>query len=507
VMINERVCEGCGDCGAKSNCLSVQPIETVFGRKTHIDQTSCNLDYSCITGDCPSFVTITPGKGHRHIKPRKPAKPARSLTPAQSPTPISVVPTEQCTLRLPGIGGTGVVTVSQIIGTAAMLDGFEVRGLDQTGLSQKAGPVVSDVVLSRQHISGSNKAASGEVDAMIAFDLLGAASDAQIKGASSQRTVVIASSSATTTGSMVLNPGLPYPQQQDLQARLDGCSRASLNRYVPATELVTGLFGDATTANIFVVGVAYQAGALPIAAQCLERAIELNGVAVERNLAAFGWGRQWIVDADAVNAAAGLRGSVVATEDPLTMRANDLVAYQSKAYSQRYLDVVEQVRSAGASNELVETVGKNLYKLMAYKDEYEVARLLLAPEAKAAAEAIGGPGARVQWNLHPPMLRALGMKDKLKLGRWATPLLMGLRAARKVRGTPFDVAGWSKLRRTERTLVAEYSANITRMLRDGADHQRIQQVAALPEMIRGYESIKEANITAYRSRLAELLEK
>ena len=501
VMINERVCEGCGDCGEKSNCLSVQPIETAFGRKTHIDQTSCNLDYSCITGDCPSFITITPSKHHKHAKPRKIPQPSTC------PTPVSVVPTDEFTLRLPGIGGTGVVTVSQIIGTAGMLDGFHVRGLDQTGLSQKAGPVVSDVLLSHHELAGSNKAASGEVDVMLAFDLLGAASDAQIKGASAKRTVVIASSSATPTGSMVLQPGLHYPAQNDLQARLDSCSRASLNRYVPASELVSGLFGDTTMANIFMVGVAHQAGALPISTRSLERAIELNGVAVERNLTAFRWGRQWIVDPGSVFAAADIQRPTPSPGviDPVAALAEDLVAYQSKAYSQRYLAVVDEVRASGASDDLVNTVARNLHKLMAYKDEYEVARLLLAPEAKVAAEAIGGQGAQVQWNLHPPLLRALGMQKKLQLGRWATPLLVGLRAARRLRGTPLDLPGYTKLRRAERGLVREYVDNVTRMVRTGADPQRIQLVAALPEMIRGYESIKERNIVAYHDRLAELL--
>ena len=501
VMINERVCEGCGDCGVKSNCLSVQPIETVFGRKTHIDQTSCNLDYSCISGDCPSFVTITPGKHHKQPKPRKIPQPSAC------PTPVSVVPTDEFTLRLPGIGGTGVVTVSQIIGTAGMLDGFQVRGLDQTGLSQKAGPVVSDVLLSRHEITGSNKAASGEVDVLLAFDLLGAASDAQIKGASAKRTVVIASSSATPTGAMVLQPALAYPTQNELQARLDSCSRASLNRYAPASDLVSGLFGDNTMANIFLVGVAHQAGALPISSRSLERAIELNGVAVERNLAAFNWGRQWIVDPGSVAAAAGIErppaGS--AAVDLIAQLAQDLVDYQSSAYSQRYLAVIEEVRASGAADDLVNTVARNLHKLMAYKDEYEVARLLLLPQSKAAAEAIGGPGARVQWNLHPPLLRALGMQKKLQLGRWSTPLLIGLRAARRLRGTPLDLPGYTKLRRAERALIREYVDNLTRMVRSGADPQRIQLVAALPEMIRGYESIKERNIVAYHDRLAELL--
>ncbi len=526
VLINERVCEGCGDCGQKSNCLSVQPVDTEFGRKTKIDQSSCNLDFSCINGDCPSFATITPSKrGARRLakaaaansgsahgaSKRGRAKPA----PTSFPSPVIVAPTDELVIRMPGIGGTGVVTVSQIIGTAAMLEGFKVRGLDQTGLSQKAGPVVSDLVLSRADLVGSNKAAEGGVDVMLAFDLLGAAADAQLKGASKGRTIVVGSASATPTGKMVLHPSLPYPGRTELEDRLDSNSRAELNRYAPANELVVGLFGDNTTANVFLVGVAFQSGVLPISTENLERAIELNGVAVERNLAALRWGRHWVVDPAAVASAAGLdaeraadadAGGLDAVElDPIAHRAADLVAYQSTAYSRQYLAVIDDIRQAGASPEIVDAVGRNLYKLMAFKDEYEVARLLLSPEAKAAAEAVGGRGAKVQWQLHPPMLRAMGMKNKLKLGRWATPLMMGLRAGRRLRGTALDLPGYSSLRRAERKLHADYATMMKQLVRSDKDAAVVLEIAELPEMIRGYESIKEANIAAYHAKLATLM--
>ncbi len=423
VLINERVCEGCGDCGQKSNCLSVQPVETEFGRKTRIDQSSCNLDFSCLNGDCPSFATIVPAKSRLRSKARnKVAKRSAPVAPTSMRTPDVIVATDELIIRMPGIGGTGVVTVSQIIGTAAMLQGFHVRGLDQTGLSQKAGPVVSDLALSTHEQLGSNKAAAGEVDVMLAFDMLGAASDAQLKGAAAGRTIVIGSASATPTGTMVLHPDLAYPHRSEMEKRLDANSRPELNRYAPASELTTGIFGDSATANVFLVGVALQAGTLPISVENMEHAIELNGVAVERNLAALRWGRQWVLDPDAVVAAAGITSRDIAADDavdadPIAMRARDLVAYQSIAYSKRYLAVIDDIRGAGASPELVDAVGRNLYKLMAYKDEYEVARLLLAPEAKAAAEEVGGKGAKVVWQLHPPLLRAMGMKKKLKLGR------------------------------------------------------------------------------------------
>ena len=280
VMINERVCEGCGDCGTKSNCLSVQPVDTEFGRKTRIDQSSCNLDFSCVSGDCPSFARVTPSKRRRG---RHAGGPRRGFAtpPAMLPTPLVIVPDDHLVIRMPGIGGTGVITVSQILGTAAMLGGWHVRGLDQTGLSQKAGPVVSDLVLSRSGPQGSNKAASGAVDVMLAFDLLGAAAEAQLKGASADRTVVIGSSSATPTGRMVLHPGVAYPERSEMERRIDERSRAEINRYLPAIELATGLFGDSAMANVLLAGAALQAGVLPMSVDDVERAIELNGVAVE----------------------------------------------------------------------------------------------------------------------------------------------------------------------------------------------------------------------------------
>ncbi|MCU1395060.1 MAG: putative oxidoreductase [Ilumatobacteraceae bacterium] len=510
VVINERVCEGCGDCGQKSNCLSVQPVETEFGRKTKIDQSSCNLDFSCLTGDCPSFATVTPAKHRRWHSSKRSTRRRSPAPPKGLPAPEVIVSSDDLVIRMPGIGGTGVVTISQILGTAAMIEGFHVRGLDQTGLSQKAGPVVSDLALSRGDQPGSNKASSGAVDVMLAFDLLAASSDAQLKGASAGRTIVIGSDSRTPTGAMILHPETAYPQRSQLAHRLDTNSRAELNRYAPSVELATGLFGDAATANVLLLGVAVQAGVIPISTTNVERAIELNGVAVGRNLDAFRWGRQWAIDADSVVAAAGLDTITVqpetTTAERIASRASDLVGYQSAAYSRRYTDTLTDLQALGASDAVVDAVARNLYKLMAYKDEYEVARLLLAPEAKAAAIEVGGRGARVSWRLHPPVLRALGMKNKIELGRWATPALYALRAGRRLRGTALDVPGWTSLRRTERKLADEYVATMREVLGTGRHGDDVVlQIAELPDMVRGYESIKVANIAAYRARLAELL--
>ncbi len=349
------------------------------------------------------------------------------------PDPVRLVDGDHATVRLSGIGGTGVITVSQVLGTAAMLDGFVVRGLDQTGLSQKAGPVVSDLRLSRGEVPASNHATSSGVDCLLAFDLLVAASDTHRIGADAERTVVVGSVAVTPTGAMVAHPTTPYPQLDVLTGRLDEVSRGEHNRYLDSAALATGLFGDATTANILLLGVAVQQGAIPVDPQRVERAIELNGVAVARNVAAFRWGRRWAVAPAEVSEAAGIPAPVAPeTLDELVERlAGDLVGYQSARYAERFRDLVAAAREAErrvepSSTAFAEAVARHGHKLMAYKDEYEVARLLLAPEARAGYEAVGGPGTKVTWRLHPPMLRALGMEHKMRLGPRTRPALAAL---------------------------------------------------------------------------------
>jgi indolepyruvate ferredoxin oxidoreductase len=518
VVINDRVCEGCGDCGDVSNCLSVQPIETPWGRKTHIDQTSCNFDLSCMKGDCPSFMTVVPAKHATKPKRSKPNK-KRSRTGtadlpdvADLPVPEFVVPRD-CTIRMSGIGGTGVITVSQIVGTAAMLDGLHVRGLDQTGLSQKAGPVVSDLRLSVAEPAGSNKAATGEVDAALAFDLLVGAGDAHLSGASPDRTVVVASLAETPTGVMVRHPDTAYPEESSLRARMDAMSRAELNRYADTVALTNGLFGDATTANVMLLGIAYQAGAIPVAADHLEQAIELNGVAVQRNVAAFRWGRRWAVDPATVRATAGITAADAAeTPSELIDRlAADLVDYQSARYAKRFLDVVATVEAAEGrlddDRTLTTTVARNLHKLMAYKDEYEVARLAALPEARAAAESVGGKGATVRYHLHPPVLKAMGMDRKIRLGRTARPAFAALRRMKGLRGHWYDPFGRAEVRRVERAMVPEYVAAVERLVAGLTTATRPEaiRIAGLPDQVRGYEDLKLRRAAAYRDELAAAL--
>ena len=520
VVINERVCEGCGDCGDVSNCLSVQPLDTPWGRKTHIHQTSCNFDLSCLRGDCPSFATVTVADDDsRAAKRRAKARAANdAVTTDDLPVPTPIVDPDRFTVRLSGIGGTGVVTVSQILGTAAMLDGRSVRGLDQTGLSQKAGPVVSDVRITTGEPTASNHATAAGVDCLLGFDLLVAASDTHRAGAAPDRTVVVAATTAVPTGEMVTHPDTPFPSIDDLRARMDEVSRPDENRYLDAAAITDGLFGASTTANVLTLGVAVQAGAVPVDPASIERAIELNGVAVERNLAAFRWGRRWTVEPDEVHRAAGVATAPpVETVDELIDRlADDLADSRSERHARRFRRAVDRARDAERAidpdgttfgESFATTVARNLHKLMTYKDEYEVARLLLLEESRAGYEAVGGPRTKVTLHLHPPMLRRLGMQRKLKLRRTARPTMRLLRAAKGLRNTPLDPFRWDAVRRVERAMIPEYLDAVDRLCErlTPDDHAELTAIAELPDQVRGFESLKLRRAADYRAELAERL--
>ncbi|MGZ4671075.1 MAG: indolepyruvate ferredoxin oxidoreductase family protein [Ilumatobacteraceae bacterium] len=455
VMIDERVCEACGDCGVQSNCLSLHSTDTEFGRKTVIDQASCNVDASCLKGDCPAFITVKPGRARKGKR--------SSSTGSDLPQPTLVVP-PNVSIRMPGIGGTGVVTVSQVLAAAAQIAGIDAKTADQTGLSQKAGPVVSTVTI--------GDPTPGRIGVLLALDALASSTSANLAGLDSESSVAVVSTSIAPTGRMigkVDSHGLDLgPFRVELAKRTD----ASRNLYVDASHIVTALLGNAVTANVFMVGVAYQAGFIPLPGEAIERAIELNGTAVEANLSAFRWGRRWTVDPDEVDRAAG--ASIAYDLQPYAIdgiddavlrelverRAGDLVAYQNGRYAARYADVVVKAhraeRASGGDGTFATTVAQQLHHVMAYKDEYEVARLLLAGRARVAAQF--GDDAKATWNLYPPMLRSMGLGRKLRFGPWSAPVMATLCKMKGVRGTPFDVFGHAKVRRTERALVDEYIA-------------------------------------------------
>ena len=527
IWINERVCEGCGDCGKKSSCLSVMPVETEFGRKTQIHQASCNKDYSCVEGDCPSFLTVVPGKVARVEAP---------APPASLPEPQRVVSDAECGVRMMGVGGTGVVTVSQVLGMAALIDGLQVRGLDQTGLSQKGGPVVSDLRISRGELASASKAPAGSVDVYLGFDLLGASSDSNLATATPASTVAVVSTSAVPTGRMVIDPGERFPELSGQLDRIDAVTRRELNLYLDAQGLSERLFGDHMMANTLALGAAFQRGLLPVSLAALEQAIRLNGAAVEKNLAAFAWGRAVVACPDAVESATaepeppapevseterelvdlavdGEGGHAGELRRLVETRVPELAAFQSAAYARRYAEAVRRVQVAEQERvpgrgDLAEAVARNLFKLMAYKDEYEVARLHLDSFERAKLDRELGEGARVWFNLHPPLLRALGLKRKLKLGRWFVPAFRLLRSMRRLRGTPLDPFGLARVRRVERRLVGEYEELVSEALAalTPATHATAVELCELPDLVRGYEDIKLESVERFRERAQELRE-
>ncbi len=527
VVINHRICEGCGDCGDVSNCLSVQPAATPLGRKTQIDQASCNVDLSCLHGDCPAFMVVEVDEDANS------GQQARALLTMDSATipPPRLTNRAATTVRLSGIGGTGVVTAAQMLGTAALLDGLEVDGVDQTGLSQKAGPVISDLVISQ---SGSprrsNLIGRQQADVLVAFDELVAASDGAIGVGLAGHTKVFASTAITPTGRQITNPALDSPSLQDFDqrfsARADGDDVCSLH----ALHLAAALTGTASTANTLLLGVAFQSGEIPVSIEAFEQAIRLNGVAVEANLAAFGWGRQWFVERDRVEELAAdsgstalevvvppLSASLIAQVDQLglgldstalvSMLSSDLVAYQDEAYAERFLALVSQAEATGEAG-LVEAVARNGHKLMAYKDEYEVARLMLSEDGLVPIADVPGVANKPQftWQLHPPMLRALGMKRKLSFSARSRPVFGALARGKKLRGTAKDPFGRAEVRKIERQMVEEYESAINLVcaaLRKGSiDVTAAVEIAGLPDQVRGYEDLKLRRATAYRAELA-----
>ena len=526
IFINEAVCEGCGDCGVKSNCLSLFPVETELGRKTRVHQASCNKDYSCIDGDCPSFVRVIPGEG----------PPKRSL-PALEEIQLDVqlsrpeLKAKQANIYMVGIGGTGVVTANQLLATAAVLEGKDVVGVDQTGLSQKGGPVVSQLKIVDNARQVSNCVAAGEADVFLGFDVLSSASPEHLAHARPGKTVAVISTSRIPTGRMVTHVDEAFPELDTLAERIDAHTRFQDNVYLDAVALAEHFFGDHMPANVIVLGAAYQQGLLPLQKWSVEKAIELNGVAAETNRKAFSLGRraasdpEWLgslelepastMRMDKMKAGPSRNGpawelvqSIGANGELQRLthfRASELIEYQNVDLARRYVDFVRRVveverERVGNDTRLSEAVARGLFKLMAYKDEYEVARLHTKPELREALTREFGPGARWQLLLQPPILRALGMKKKVALGAWFRPVLRALAALKFLRGTPFDVFGYAKVRRIERALIDEYRAIIEEELISLTPerYDTAVELAELPDAIRGYEDVKLENVERFR---------
>jgi indolepyruvate ferredoxin oxidoreductase len=498
LMINEEVCEGCGDCVKQSNCMSLLPVMTERGQKTRIHQSSCNKDYSCALGDCPSFVSvkIKPGTGLRR-------RPIPSLPATEVPPPREVAPVRDgYRIIMPGIGGTGVVTINALLATAAWVDGLYVATLDQTGSAQKGGAVVSHLLLSRTPIAVPNRINIGNADVILGFDMIGVANPEHMKFASPDRTTAVMNTNLTPTID-VIRGRAPMGGSPAMLEKINTVTRRGRNIFVDANRVAEGLFGSHLAVNLFMVGIAYQGGLIPLSLQAIEQAVRLNEVDVEKNLQVFEWGRKYYHDAKSVEEFLAPRGEGGAAA---LDRVAELTAYQNAAWAKQYSDFVGEV--ARRAPTLEETVARYLYKLMAYKDEYEVARLLTKPEFTKQVTETWEQVDSISYNLHPPLLRRFGVKKKMKLGAWfRTPLKM-LASMRTLRGSALDIFGYSAHRRAERALIDWYRSLITRVMDRLTDENLAQalEIAALPDQIRGYEGIKEANIAKVKKLAEEKLE-
>jgi indolepyruvate ferredoxin oxidoreductase len=537
VYINTDVCENCGDCGAASNCMSLQKTATEFGPKTRVHASSCNQDYSCLAGNCPAFVTVLTAAGTGYRKPT----PAR-LTSGELPEPVKPPLDRPFHLYMPGVGGTGVLTVNGVLSVAGALDGNRILSYDQTGAAQKWGPVVSSLIMSPPVTPiHSSKVGMGRADLYLALDIVGAASPANLDRCSPDRTSGVINTDLFPTGEQIRDTRATVDEAGLRAAITAQCQRTV---EVPARRIAEELFGDYMLTNIVALGAAYQAGLLPLSAAAIESAIELNGVAVTANLQAFRYGRLWAHDKAAVAAAitpaelsadeeyaarrarlgrrrqaaadrlwqqaAGLTGP---TRRLLAVRLPELLDYQDERYTRRYLDAVlavarcEEETAAGARG-LTDAVARNLYKLMAYKDEYEVARLFLKPRFADEIAATFAQPTRVVNHLQPPLARRLGRNRKIAVGPWFRPAFRVLRAARRLRGTTWDPFARQASRVEERALLAWYQELVDGVLADlrPSNHAVAIELAELPDLIRGYEQVKHVGAEAAKARATELIE-
>ena len=518
VFINDAVCEGCGDCSKTSNCLSVVPAETEFGTKREIDQSSCNKDFSCVNGFCPSFVTVLGGALRKN-------KAGTVDADGFGPLPVPSLPAldRPYGILVTGVGGTGVVTIGALLGMAAHLEGHGVSVLDMTGLAQKGGSVYSHIRIARtpEDIAAVRLAAGG-ADLLLGCDFLVTASADSLARIDKGSTHVFVNQAETIIGSFTQNPDLKFPTDDTRRALIDGAG-ADRVEFLDASRLAVSLLGDSIAANLFMLGYAWQKGTVPLSAEAIERAIELNGIAIAFNKQSFLWGRRAAVDPAAVEAiatpkrpAAGNRRLSESLDEIIDRRAKALTEYQNAAYAQRYLSLVTRVRQAetdrtpGRSG-LAEAVARNLHKLMAYKDEYEVARLYTDGTFLQQLHDRFEGDFTLQFHLAPPMIAdrdpTTGHLKKRAYGPWMLKAFGLLAHFKGVRGTAWDLLGRTSERRTERRLIGEYVAVLEEILnRLGQDnHQTAVELARIPVRIRGFGHVKDANLAEAKTVEAALL--
>ena len=512
VFINHQVCEGCGDCGVKSNCVSILPRETAFGRKRMIDQHSCNKDYSCIDGFCPSFVTVEGGRLRR-----APAVPQGSEA---LPEPALPALDRPYGIVLSGVGGAGIVTTASVLGMAAHLEGRGCTTLDMMGLAQKGGAVTSHLRISRDPERAlAARIPEGSADLVLGCDIMSVAAAEPLSTMARSRSQVIVNTHEIIPGEFTRTPDYAFPAQP-LRLQIEAAAGPENVRYLEATELAKAVTGDPITANMLLVGFAYQLGLLPLSAEAIRRAIAINGAAVDANIAAFEAGRQL----HGVSKGKPLIESVSPSEalqksglDALIdERVAFLTAYQDEAYAERYRSFVKEIRNfearvASGSLALTEAVARNLSKLMAYKDEYEVARLHASESFRRDVEAQFEGDYRLRFHLAPPFLARrdpiTGEPRKITFGPWMMGVFQVLARLRRLRGTPLDLFGHTGERRRERQLVSDYQATVRRIIVDlRPDNLALAvEIAGLPEAIRGYGHVKGASMAAAKAREEALL--
>ena len=520
IFINPLVCEGCGDCGTKSNCVSVTPVETDFGRKRRIDQSSCNKDYSCVKGFCPSFVNVIGGGLKRRTGEAKTADLPAVFEAL--PEPVLPAADDAYSIMVAGIGGTGVVTIGALLGMAANLEGRNATILDATGLAQKGGPVVSHVrIANARKDLHAVRVSSGNAKLLIACDIVTATQPDVLAKLSSDQSFAIVNTQETMNGYFAMNADMKFPGDP-MQEAIRAAAGDNSSHFLAATQIATKLLGDSIAANGFMLGYAYQQGLIPVSAEAIERAMELNGVAIEFNKQAFLWGRRAAHDLAAVEriATPAEKAAPAATQvddldSMIASRREFLTAYQNQAYAGRYEALVRKVAAAEqaklpGSDSLAKAVARYAFKLMAYKDEYEVARLHSSATFRdQLAEQFEGDY-KLQFNLAPPLFSKrdpeTGHLKKATFGPWMMTVFGILARFKGLRGTAFDIFGKTEERRTERALITDYFATVEMILErlSGDNHSLAVDLASVPERIRGYGHVKERHLAEALRREGEL---
>jgi indolepyruvate ferredoxin oxidoreductase len=520
-FINEMVCEGCGDCSDKSNCLSVEPLETEYGRKRTINQSTCNKDYSCVKGFCPSFVTVEGGA----VKKTRAgmAKTAEDFPVLPEPAPAAI--DGAYAVLVTGIGGTGVVTIGQILAMAAHLEGKGVSVLDMSGLAQKGGPVMSHVRIANQPEDlHTARIGTGEASLVIGCDLVVSASPDALAKMSVPRTRALINTTTAPTADFVRNPNWQLPGGDLLHDIADACGKDNVQA-ISAGSISTNLMGDSIATNMFMLGYALQHGWVPVSSGAVEKAIELNGISVEFNLKCFVWGRRAALDPAHVEKLATPPAAIIPISQHFSRNVDELVArrveyltaYQNAAYAARYMKLVDKVRRTESEKtggtRLTEAVARYYAKLMAYKDEYEVARLHADPAFMQRIGSMFEGDYKVVFHLAPPMLNkpdpATGEAKKSIFGPWMLQVFGLLAKFKGLRGTALDIFGGTEERRTERALIVEYAAAMDALLAKltPANLALAVELASIPEMIRGYGHVKARHLKEAEQQRAVLTAK